>query len=72
MVKKSVLKRPAAEEAELKAVLRVQQKKDETTLADVTARMKRRNLEMAGHLKSIGVELPAYYADVPAKKRGIR
>lgn len=68
-----VLKRGAAEEAALKALLRVQKKKDETTLADVTARMRQRNLEMAGHLKSIGVELPAYYADVPAtKKRGVR
>jgi len=68
-----VLKRSAAEEAAMKAALHVQGKKDRAALAEVTERMKKRNLEMAAHLKSMGVELPAYYADVPAKpKRGLR
>ena len=67
-----MLKRGAAEEAELARVLRVQEKKDRVALSDVTARLKARNLEMAAHLKSQGVELPAFYADVPAKKRGVR
>lgn len=63
-------KRSAQEEVELASVLRVQSQKDRVSLADVTARMKLRNLKMAAHLKSIGVELPAYYADVlPAERR---
>lgn len=66
-----IIKRTAAEQAELDTVLRVQGKKDRVSLADVTARLQRRNLQMAAHLKAQGVELPAYYADVqPAKKRG--
>jgi hypothetical protein len=68
-----VIKRSAAEQADLNAALHVQGKKDRVSLADVTARMKQRNLQMAAHLKACGVELPAYYADVlPAKKRGVR
>jgi len=67
------IKRSAAEQVDLDSALRVQSKKDRVSLADVTARMKQRNLEMAAHLKACGVELPAYYADVvPAKKRGVR
>jgi hypothetical protein len=64
------IKRNPAEQAAFDAILRVQGKKDNLSLADVTARLAARNFEFARYLISRGIEVGDYYSKVvPIKKQ---